>query len=74
MSKKCSACNGTGKVQTTTDQIFYNNPENLSSYEISRKMACLSYGNNRSKRLKILESYNTEKITKEQFINFFTTK
>jgi len=55
--------------------IFYNNPENLSPSEILTKMKSLGHhGPNCTKRFYVLYSYDVTEITKEQFIERFTSK
>ncbi len=48
---------------------MYNNPENLSSSEITNKLFGFSFwGTNRMKRKQVLESYSTDLISKEEWI------
>lgn len=62
--------------------IFYNNPENLNPDEIHRKLmnlykSCIyavGVTTNRDKRIKVLESYSTENISKDEFIKNFCNK
>lgn len=59
--------------------VFYNNPENLSQHEIDRKLiylyrACIyaiGTTQNRDKRIRVLESYSSEIISKETYIKNF---
>ena len=58
------------------DIKFYNNPENLSQHEIDLKMFNLRpyIGPNSSKRYKTLDSYSTDLISKEEWIEKYTSK
>lgn len=56
------------------DKPFYDNPENLSPDEIHTKLKALKYGENRNKRFWKLLSYNTDKITKDEYKKKYTSK
>ena len=58
------------------EPVFYDNPENLSQSEIDIKLINLrSYiGPNSKKRYETLESYSTSNISKEEWIEKYTTK
>lgn len=48
---------------------MYDNPENIGPFEILRKMrANMRFGPNKNKRFKVLYSYSTELISKEEWI------
>ena len=47
---------------------MYNNPENLSSLEISTKVSNIGHGPNRYKRCMILFNYSTDIISKEEWM------
>jgi hypothetical protein len=53
---------------------MYDNPENLSSFEISAKVSNIGHGPNRDKRCAVLFSYSTEIITKEEWVEKFCVK
>jgi hypothetical protein len=58
------------------ENVMHNNPENLSESEIQTKLAHgFSYwGTNRNKRIKVLESYSTDKISKSEWIKRYCVK
>lgn len=47
---------------------MFDNPENLSSIEISNKINTMGYGHNRNERCRILGNYSTSLVTKEDWI------
>jgi hypothetical protein len=55
------------------ERAMYNNPENISESEIQAKLAYgfANWGTNRNKRTKVLESYSTNKISKNEWINTY---
>ena len=55
---------------------FYDNPENMSQHEIDMKLITLRpyIGPNSSKRYKTLESYSAELISKDEWIEKYTSK
>lgn len=58
------------------EPIFYDNPENLSQTEIDLKVftLCPWRGPNSEKRIKTLESYSSLEISKEEWIEKYTSK
>lgn len=58
------------------DPIFYDNPENISQSEIDLKVStlCPYRGPNSEKRIKTLESYSSQEISKEDWIEKYTSK
>ena len=53
---------------------MYNNIENIGPKEILRKMMSLGHGSNRNKRFYELDSYSTNLISKEEWIENYCTK
>lgn len=48
--------------------LRYDNPENLSIFEINRKICNLGHGPNRNKRCNVLNSYSTNMISTTEWI------
>ena len=57
-----------------TTEKYFDNPENLSSLEISNKMVSLGHGHNRNKRFWLISDYSTTEISKEEYIKKYTHK
>ena len=65
------------KTEILIDEpIFYDNPESLSQSEIDLKVLtlCPWRGPNSAKRIETLESYSSDVISKEEWIEKYTSK